>query len=427
MNSIIKVENLSKRYWISHKKVAHYNTLREDLINIFKKPINWLNGRKEKKEHIWALKDINFLIEPGEILGIIGPNGAGKSTLLKVLTRITPPTEGKAIVRGRVGSLLEVGTGFHPELTGRENIYLNGAILGMRKMEIDKKFDEIVEFSGVEKFLDTPLKHYSSGMNVRLAFSVAAHLEPEILLVDEVLAVGDAAFQKKSLRKMEEVSRKGRTVLFVSHNMVSIINLCPRTILLDSGKIVMDGPTSNVIEHYMGLKENKITQVVWQDPLSAPGDEEVRLHKVRVLSSEGKPISEADIQKEVLIELSYWNLKEGAKLLVSINLISSQGITVLSTFNGPSVSLTPDSWYHKAKPKGLFCSVCKIPGNFLNEGFYFISVVIGSFDGTFINHVVEEKIISFNVVDTGAMRKEYSGDWAGVVRPRLAWDTEYQG
>jgi lipopolysaccharide transport system ATP-binding protein len=318
-----------------------------------------------------------------------------------------------------------VGTGFHPELTGRENIYLNGAILGMRRKEIDRKFDEIVEFSGVEKFLDTPIKRYSSGMNVRLAFSVAAHLEPEILLIDEVLAVGDAAFQKKSMSKMEEASHKGRTVLFVSHNMASVINLCQRTILLDAGKIVMDGPTQKVVEHYMGLKENKIAEVVWEDPRSAPGNEEARLHKVRILAEDGKAISEADIQKEVQVELSYWNLKEGAKLFASIHLINGQGVTILTTFNAPSASLTFDEWYHKPKPRGLFRSVCKIPGNFLNEGHYFISVFIASYDGMTIAHVAQEKVISFNVIDTGGMRKEYSGYWVGVIRPRLAWSTDF--
>lgn len=425
MKPIIEVKNLSKRYLISHQKEVSYNTLRDNLANLFKKPMHWFNNHKESKEHIWALKDINFKVNPGEIIGIIGSNGAGKSTLLKILTRITPPAEGKAIVRGRIGSLLEVGTGFHPELTGRENIYLNGAILGMRRKEINSKFNEIVKFSGVEKFLDTPLKRYSSGMNVRLAFSVAAHLDPEILLIDEVLGVGDIAFQKKSFSKMQEASRKGRTVLFVSHNMASIINLCKRTILLDLGKIVIDGLTANVVEYYMGLKENKISEVVWRDPLLAPGNEEVRLHKVRILSNKEKPISESDIQKEVLIELSYWNLKEGARLFTSIHLLNSQGITVLTTFNAPSASLTKDEWYDKPKPEGLFRSVCRIPANFLNDGTYFVSVFVASYDGIMIAHVAEEKIISFNVVDTGAMRKEYSGHWVGLIRPRLAWETEY--
>jgi len=248
---IIEVENLSKKYSISHKERGIvYSTLRDELTNTVKKPFYWITGKKKSKEDIWALKDISFKLEPGEVLGIIGPNGSGKTTLLKVLTRITSPTKGKAIIRGRVGSLLEVGTGFHPELTGRENVYLNGAILGMRKKEIDKKFDEIVDFAGVEKFLDTPLKRYSAGMNVRLAFSVAAHLEPDILLIDEVLAVGDIAFQKKCLGKMEDVARQGRTVLFVSHHMVAVRSLCKNAIWLENGRIKEKGNINEVVRNY---------------------------------------------------------------------------------------------------------------------------------------------------------------------------------
>lgn len=423
---IIEVNNLSKRYWISHQKGVAYRTLRDDLVDFFRQPPRWLKNHQESREHMWALKDVSFSIQPGEIIGIIGSNGAGKSTLLKILTRITSPSQGRAVVRGRIGSLLEVGTGFHPELTGRENIYLNGAILGMQKKEIQRKFDEIVDFAGVEKFLDTPLKRYSSGMNVRLAFSVAAHLEPEILLIDEVLGVGDAAFQKKSFSKMEEVSRQGRTILFVSHNMASVINLCRRSILLDAGSVVMDGPTEKVAECYMGLKEKKISQVAWKDSATAPGNENVRLHKVCVLSEAGRPISQSDIQQEVQVAISYWNFKDQAKLFVSLHLVNSQGVTVFTTFNAPSASVTPDSWYDKPRPKGLFASVCKIPANFLNEGTYFISVFIASHDGMVIAHVAQEKIISFDVIDTGGMRKEFSGHWVGVVRPRLAWSTEYE-
>lgn len=251
---IIKVENLSKKYRISHQKnKSAYSTFSEEIIDIFKKPVKWIKGHKDFSEDIFALKDINFSVESGEILGIIGPNGAGKSTLLKVLTRITPPSNGRAVIGGRVSSLLEVGVGFHPELTGRENIYLNGAILGMTKKETNRKFDEIVDFAGIEKFLDTPVKRYSSGMYVRLAFSVAAHLEPEILLIDEVLAVGDAAFQKKCLGKMKDVSKGGRTVLIVSHNMGIIQQLTSRCLLLNEGKLVLDDKTENVLERYLSL------------------------------------------------------------------------------------------------------------------------------------------------------------------------------
>lgn len=248
---IIEVENLSKKYRISReKKGLVYFTLRDELVDIVKKPFYWITGKKKDKEDIWALKNVTFKVEQGEILGIIGPNGSGKTTLLKVLTRITSPTTGQAIVNGLVGSLLEAGTGFHPELTGRENVYLNGAILGMKKKEIDKKFDEIVEFAEVGKFLDTPIKRYSTGMYVRLAFSVAVHVEPDILLMDEILAVGDVAFQKKCLKKMEDLAKGGRTVLFVSHNMLAVRSLCKSAIWIEKGQIKQKGNVNEVVRNY---------------------------------------------------------------------------------------------------------------------------------------------------------------------------------
>ncbi len=255
---IIEVKGIGKKYNINHGR-GRYIALRDVLANITKHPFSFLKSKTkqvvglEKKEEFWALKDISFTVDQGEVIGIIGPNGAGKSTLLKILSQITPPTTGEIILRGRVGSLLEVGTGFHPELTGRENVFLNGAILGMKRHEIARKFDEIVEFAGIEKFLDTPVKYYSSGMYVRLAFSVAAHMEPDILIVDEVLAVGDAEFQKKCLGKMEEVTKKqGRTILFVSHNMTAIKQLCKKTILLEKGEVRQIGKTNQVIDSYLG-------------------------------------------------------------------------------------------------------------------------------------------------------------------------------
>jgi len=255
-NSIIEIKNLSKKYNIIHQQ-GGYIALRDILTDIAKHPFKFLKHKtkkvigKETKEEFWALKDISFTVEKGEAIGIIGANGAGKSTLLKILSKITPPTTGTIEYKGRMSSLLEVGTGFHPELTGRENIFLNGAILGMTKKEIAEKFNDIVEFSGIKKFLDTPVKRYSSGMYVRLAFAVAAHMEPDILVVDEVLAVGDAEFQKKCLGKMDEVTKEaGRTILFVSHNMSAIQNLCKRSILLENGKIKMIGETKEVIDEY---------------------------------------------------------------------------------------------------------------------------------------------------------------------------------
>ncbi|MDP2725935.1 MAG: ABC transporter ATP-binding protein, partial [Dehalococcoidia bacterium] len=305
----IHAENLGKLYHIGQRE--RYKALRDTLADMIYAPVRRIRSSSRDSaaktgngdNTIWALKDVSFDIESGEVVGIIGRNGAGKSTLLKILSRITEPTEGFAEINGRVGSLLEVGTGFHPELTGRENIYLNGAILGMRKTEIDRKFDEIVAFAEVERFIDTPVKHYSSGMGVRLAFAVAAHLEPEILLIDEVLAVGDAAFQKKCLGKMEDVAKGGRTVLFVSHNMASIVNLCPRAILLDAGKVVMDGYSRDVVQHYIATAPGASGEVVWDDPTQAPGNDIVRLHAVRIFQDgiDG-PTADVDIAKEVIIQ-----------------------------------------------------------------------------------------------------------------------------
>ncbi len=257
MKPIIEVQNLSKKYTIGASQ-PRYLSLRDSLSATFKDIKNWtkFNKNTSKNDEFWALKDINFEIKAGESIGIIGRNGAGKSTLLKILSRITPPTSGNAILRGRLASLLEVGTGFHPELTGRENVYFNGSILGLRKVEIDRKFDEILDFSGVERFIDTPLKHFSSGMQLRLAFAVAAHLEPEILIIDEVLAVGDAEFQKKCLGKMDEVSRSGRTVIFVSHNMTALKNICERGILLQKGQIIADGPIEETMNTYLIAQNN---------------------------------------------------------------------------------------------------------------------------------------------------------------------------
>lgn len=304
MNNIaIKAENLSKLYRVG--QFVGYKTLRESLANAFSAPFRRLrrigDGRQETGSQplglrssvsghdnfIWALKDVSFEVEHGEVLGIIGRNGAGKTTLLKILTRITEPTEGYAEIYGRVGSLLEVGTGFHPELTGRENIYLNGAVLGMKRKEIDRKFDEIVAFAEVEKFIDTPLKRYSSGMQVRLAFSVAAHLEPEILLVDEVLAVGDAAFQKKCLGKMGDVAKEGRTVLFVSHNMGAIQRLCPRTLLLSNGCLAMEDNTQRVIEYYLSSRHQAVLEStsLYDLPRSKGLGEKIRINKCSVLDS----------------------------------------------------------------------------------------------------------------------------------------------
>jgi lipopolysaccharide transport system ATP-binding protein len=426
MKPIIKVENVSKQYRIGSREVG--NDLDQSIGRAFLGPLRWLSGarRRTHYDRIWALKDINFEVEPGELLGIVGRNGAGKSTLLKVLSRVTEPTTGHIELFGRLESLLEVGTGFHPELTGRENIYLNGAILGMKRLEISNKFDEIVAFAEISQFLDTPVKFYSSGMYLRLAFAVAAHLEPEILVVDEVLAVGDAEFQKKCLGKMGEISRLGRTVLLVSHNMASVVNLCQRALLLKNGQIVAEGNPSAVIQSYLATSRSGNGEVVWSE-VEAPGNDMVRLLAVRILQDgvDG-PTADVDISKEVMIQITYQNLKEGSPLYSAIWLKDQVGTFVLSSGNAHGMTLTEDKWYGRPHHLGVFQSVCRIPGNFLNEGPYNIAAIVGKVPNQ--TQVLEERLLSFHVHDTGEMRKEYLGSWLGpVVRPRLAWDTSYLG
>jgi lipopolysaccharide transport system ATP-binding protein len=418
----IRVEYLSKRYRIGlHER---YKTLRDTLVDATLTPFRRSKIQRESDSWIWALEDICFQVKQGEALGIIGRNGAGKSTLLKILARITEPTKGRVEIRGRVGTLLEVGTGFHPELTGRENIYLSGAILGMKKNEIDRKFDEIVAFAEVEKFIDTTVKHYSSGMYMRLAFAVAAHLEPEILLVDEVLAVGDAAFQKKCLGKMSHVTKEGRTVLFVSHNLGSLANLCPRAILLVQGKKHSDGASGDVISEYIALGKQSYGERVWQTIDTAPGNENARLHAVRIVSG-GQVTSDVDIQDAIEIQIEFWNLKPEARIATSIHLLDQMGAPVLASANMHSVNLIRDEWYDKPHTVGLYRAVCTLPGNFLNEGRYGVNAII-LMDVT-LPQVLEREVVSFTVHDTGAMRKEFGGQWIGVVRPKLAWQTSFLG
>jgi len=421
---IISVKNLGKRYLLGLGGGERYRALRDVMSNSVKNLFKRNNANKNLRE-IWALKDINFDIRAGEKVGIIGRNGAGKSTLLKILSEITEPTEGEVRIYGRVASLLEVGTGFHPELTGKENILMNGAILGMRRAEIKNKFDEIVAFAEIEKFLDTPVKRFSSGMSMRLAFAVAAHLEPEYYWIDEVLAVGDAQFQKKCLGKMEDISRGGRTILFVSHNMASIANLCQRTILLNAGQMEMDDYSQKVIQHYMEKISKVSGEIIWSDPGKAPGNDIVRLHAVRILQDgQNGPTSDVDISKDVFVQIAYWNLLEGAKLFAEIILKDQQNTYIFASSNHEYVSLTDDAWYGKPQPKGLFQSVCRIPGNFLNEGVYYITAIVGKAVAEI--QISEDGVIAFNVQDTGEMRKAgLYGTWGGVLRPRLAWHTEY--
>jgi lipopolysaccharide transport system ATP-binding protein len=418
-DAIIEVQALSKRYRLGER--VPYKSLRESLARSLRAALP--RRPPPPEEHLWALRDVSFSVDRGEVLGVIGRNGAGKTTLLKVLSRITEPSAGSVVLRGRVASLLEVGTGFHPELTGRENIFLNGTILGMRQREVRHKFDEIVAFAEVERFIDTPVKHYSSGMQMRLAFSVAAFLEPEILLVDEVLAVGDSAFQKKCLGKMEDSTRSGRTVLVVSHNLPLIMNLCRSALLLERGEVRAHGEATDVVRVYLEGMKAAGGEAVWPDPATAPGNESVRLHAVRILQ-EGYPgpTAEVDIARPVRVRISYWNLRAGGFYYAGLWLRDKVGVDVLASGSNPSMSLTDDSWTARPRPCGLYHSECVLPANFLNEGRYSITAIVGRPPTT--AQILERDVVSFDVLDTGPMRKEYFGQWIGVVRPRLAWSTE---
>lgn len=377
MESIIQVKNISKKYNINQQR-GGYVALRDVLANVIKKPFSYAKHKameitgKAGREEFWALKDINFSVEKGEALGIIGANGAGKSTLLKILTQITPPTTGEITMEGKVASLLEVGTGFHPELTGRENIFLNGAILGMRKEEIEKKFDEIVEFSGIGKFIDTPVKHYSSGMYVRLAFSVAAHLEPDILLIDEVLAVGDANFQKKCLGKMDEETKKsGRTILFVSHNMTAIQNLCERCILLKNGKIDMIGKTNEVVKTYLNQNiDGENTGIyIHNQKNDLLKNNVVQLISAKLTNNLNNIRTKFNVDENIFINIEYLIKNEISHFIIDIVLRNEQGVNVIHSIDSDN-----NKNLKNLKKHGTYSVQCKIPCNLLNEGKYFISI-----------------------------------------------------
>lgn len=366
---------------------------------------------------MWALDDVSFELHEGEALGIIGRNGAGKSTLLKILSRITEPTRGHAVIVGRVGALLEVGTGFHPELTGRENIALNGAILGMRRAEIDRKFDEIVAFAGVERFIDTPVKRYSTGMHARLAFSVAAHLEPDILIVDEVLAVGDAEFQKRCMKKMGHAASSGRTVLFVSHNMGAIESLCNRAIWLESGRCVTDGAPADVISRYLATSRSTFNDRCWSDPEVAPGNDSVRLRRARVRPEPGGPKDPIFVTTPLVIEFEYWNMRAGARLNLSLHVYNEQGVMVFNAL--PTEEAV---WQGGPFPRGLFRDACHIPPHLLNDGMHRVELLVVE-DATRVIYRMEDAVV-FGVSDVGQDRAGWYGRWPGAVRPRLEWETE---
>jgi lipopolysaccharide transport system ATP-binding protein len=416
----IKVEHISKQYRLGQVGTG---SLKHDLNRLWHAvrgkedpylTVGQTNDRSKKaeSEFVWALKDINFEVAQGEVLGIIGRNGAGKSTLLKILSKITAPTTGQIAINGRIASLLEVGTGFHPELSGRENIFLNGAILGMRRAEVQKKFDEIVDFSGVEAYIDTPVKRYSSGMYVRLAFAVAAFLEPDILIVDEVLAVGDAEFQKKCLGRMKDVSTNdGRTVLFVSHNMAAMNSLCNRVVLMNNGCVESIGENQTIINNYLRLSADTINHAEWEIS-NAPGDDISKLLEVRLLNEMGENAVSLDFYQGGYVEYTYQILKEGYRPIPNLHIFDKHNEYVL-------VSTANDNGFYNSI--GVYTSRVKIPPHFLNDGQYTVGVALT----TLLPHVLhfyEKEALRFEVVEDMELRQtQYRGVMPGIIRPILEW------
>ena len=414
----IRVRGLSKQFHIGRLKTP-YKTLRETLVGAFTTPPRLIK-RYPRPAMIWALKDVAFDVRLGEVIGIIGRNGAGKSTLLKILSRITEPTEGYAEIHGRVGSLLEVGTGFHSELTGRENVYLNGAILGMKRTEICRKFDEIVAFSEVETFIDTPVKHYSSGMYLRLAFAVAAFLEPNILIVDEVLAVGDARFRKKCLNKMQNVGQQGRTVLFVSHNMPAITRLCERAILLDRGSVLRDGPAPEVVSGYLSSGFGTAAVREWPEA-ECPGRDVAQLRAVRVRAEDGRIADTVGTRRPVRIEMEYEVRKAGYQLMPYFSFSNEEGVTAFSASDLDPV------WQQQPRPLGRYVSTVWIPGNLLAEGPIFVAAGLTTVDPNLKQFFVRD-VVTFQVIDTlddASARGLLQKHMEGIVRPLLEWNTKF--
>jgi lipopolysaccharide transport system ATP-binding protein len=414
-DKVIESNGLSKLYRLGSG--AHtYGRLTESMSNAFKAPFRMLFRRGEEapvEQDLWAGKDVSFDIEEGQAVGIIGRNGAGKTTLLKLLSRITEPTDGRAVLRGTVGSLLEVGTGFHPELTGRENVYLNGAILGMTRADINKRFDEIVEFAEVERFLDTPVKRYSSGMQVRLAFAVAAHLEPEILIVDEVLAVGDAAFQRKCLGKMGDVTGEGRTVLFVSHNMSVVSRLCDRGIWMEAGRVAAEGPMEDVVRQYLGSSLAGTAGFEATKLEAAPGNELIRLRGVRVKDHAGRLTSSVDGRHPVFVEIEYVILR-ASPVRTSFRLATAEGVILFT-----STDVDDEGRHGRNREPGVYVSRCEIPRRLLKRGMYFVTVM-SDISMVRVNFHLEN-VVSFSVDVIEAILED---NRRGVVSPAFSWDVE---
>ena len=424
----IEIENLSKRYYIGHKR-DHYqcfaDTIRSALYAPYRRIKQLVRGHaaaaSDLERELWVFRDLSFRIQHGEVVGLIGRNGAGKTTLLKLLSRITEPTGGAITVRGKIGALLEVGVGFHNELTGRENIYLKGALLGMPQSEIDSKFDEIVAFAEVENFLDTPIKHYSTGMKTRLGFAVVAHLEPDILLVDEVLAVGDQRFQRRCLEKMQDIRRRGSTIIFVSHDMSAVARLCDRAILIESGHIIDDGPADQVVSKYLQAQTGRQAQQQWSNLEEAPGDDAVRLRAVRIRTQNGDVADSIDIRQAFALEMEYEILKPNIKFMPHFNISNENDVLLFTTLD------TDRAWQQQPRPVGHYTSRAWVPGNYLAEGVHFIGAQMASLE-PLRTRFHEREVLALQVIDpmTGdTARGVFAGRLGGIVRPLLTWETDY--
>ena len=438
----IQVESLSKVYRLGVEDESRDN-LATAMASFFRNPIsNYRRYRSlydfrdidtagsgpgsaadsaDRKDILWALRDVSFDVPKGQILGIVGRNGAGKSTLLKILSRITAPTSGRALIQGRVGSLLEVGTGFHQELSGRENVYLNGTILGLRKREVDRLFDEIVDFAGVEKFLDTPVKRYSSGMKVRLGFAVAAHLSPEVLIVVEVLAVGDAEFKRKCLGKMESIGEEGRTILFVSHNMPQITRLCNRVLMMQDGSIARDGGPHEVVEAYLSAGKHRVALREWPDAAEAPGGKVARLRSISVRDENGEVADSFDIRRPITVQIEFDCLQRGHEMMPGFSVCNEEAQVIFT-----SVDIDP-RWAGKERDTGHYVARITIPGNTLTEGTMLINSSIRVMRPKERLEYFVREAVAFQVIDTlqgDSARGLYPGDLAGIVRPKLDWQTE---
>lgn len=427
MTTAISVKNLGKQYRIGAAQTKFkYGMLREVLVDAAMTPVRMyraLTGKGSRgminTSSFWALKDVSFDVEEGKVLGIVGRNGAGKSTLLKILSRVTEPTTGNVSVRGRVGSLLEVGTGFHPELTGRENIFMNGAILGMKNAEIESKFDEIVDFSEVSQFIDTPVKRYSSGMYLRLAFAVAAHLEPEILVVDEVLAVGDAEFQRKCLGKMGDVAQQGRTVLFVSHNMSAILRLTQEAIVLNKGQLLMRAPTQEAVDFYLASGQSQAGERVWDAEEVPASSAPFKPISLKVKDKSGKVVDTVRSTEPVHLEFEYQLDAPITGLRIGLYLSTMRGEYVLASFDTDSPAMFDQFDSRKA---GRFVSRAEIPADLFNEGRYSVGVNASSFGVR--RYFMDENALAFNVDISGAPGTQWGEPRVGPIRPRLNWKIE---